>query len=83
MTKYVSDRTGNEYETEEEARDAMREEMNWYDYMENLHLSIDEIFTRLRKAGVDYFSIFENEFYEAENEYFDENYIETEDEDEG
>lgn len=85
MIKYVSCLTDNEYETEEEAREAMREEMDWNDYMNHLTISIDEIFTRLRNAGVDYFGIFENEFYEAENEYFNENYsvIETEDEDEG
>ena len=85
MIKYVSELTGNEYETEEEARDEMYEEMDFDDYMEYLDLSVSKIFQKLRDAGVDYFGIFEDEFCEAENRYFDWNYstIETEDEDEG
>ena len=85
MIKYVSDQTGNEYETEEEAREEMYERMDFTDYIDHLNLSTYEIFQKLQKAGVDYFGIFDEEFCEAENEYFDENYytVEAEDDDEG
>lgn len=84
MIKYVSCLTGNEYETEEEAHEELYKQMNFTDYIDHLNLSMREVFDKLRQAGVDYFGIFEDEFCEAENEFFDENYytIETDDENE-
>lgn len=72
------------FETEDEARENVLEHMEWSDYEESFYDNIDfhDFFTRIRKI-VDpekFFIEFEDEFGEAENEYFDRNYWEEEEE---
>lgn len=72
----------NTFETEEEAREDIYENMTWKDYEEYFHdnVSFHDFFERVRK-NVDpekFFLEFETEFCDAENKYFNENYWEEE-----
>ena len=74
------------FETEEEARENIYENMTWEDYEEYFrdNVSFHDFFERVRKI-VDpdkFFMEFETEFYDAEIEYFIENYWEEEEEEE-
>ena len=66
------------FETEEEARDNVLENMEWNDFEEYFHnnISFHDFFTRVRNI-VDperFFIEFKDEFCDAENHYFEENY---------
>ena len=73
-----------------EDRDAAFEdaccEMTWddvEDYFAN-NMTFHEFFTRVKdKMGGEFFELFENEWCDAENEYFNENYWEEEQDEEG
>lgn len=73
------------FETEEEARDTVCENMTWEDFEEYFkdNISFHDFFTRVRKIAdpEKFFLEFEIEFCDAENHYFEENYWE-EDKDE-
>lgn len=76
----------NTFETEEEARENIYENMTWVDYEEYFYsnLSFHDFFERVRKI-IDpekFFLEFETEFCDAENEYFNNNYWEEEEEEE-
>jgi hypothetical protein len=76
---------GEEFETEEDARDNVSERMEWYDYERLMEKSISwsQLFNWARKQE-GFFETFENEFCEAENDFFDENYsiVDNDEEDE-
>ena len=73
------------FETEEEAREDAYCNITWDDietYFEE-NMGFHEFFTRCHEAIPDFFEKFENEFCDAENDYFERNYHEEEnDEDE-
>jgi len=76
---------GEEFETEEDARDNVSERMDWYDYERFMERSItwNQLFNWARKQE-GFYEAFENEFCEAENDFFDENYsiVDNDEEDE-
>ena len=72
------------FETEEEAWDNCREKITWDNiehYFEE-NMTFHEFFTRCRDAIPDFFDAFEDEYCNAENDYFSRNYEEY-DENEG
>lgn len=71
------------FETEDDARDNAYSEMTWDDIENyfNDHMDFHEFFTRVREKMPNFFETFEIESYEAENEYFNNNYWEEEQED--
>lgn len=66
---------GDIYETEEDVWDEIHNSMSWDDYAEKLEKSIgfDKLFD-WAKSQDGFFEQFENEFYDAEYDYFKENY---------
>lgn len=80
MTKIWTDGCVN-FETEEEARENALEVMTWDDFEEYIsnNMNFHEFFNRVRKNMPNFFEVFENEWCEAENDYFDNNYWEEED----
>lgn len=72
------------FETEEEARENAFEVMTWDDleeYFQN-NVSFHDFFTKVHENMPNFFELFENEWCEAENNYFNDNYWEEEKEEE-
>ena len=71
------------FEDEMDARDNVCSEMTWDDIENYFQRTMDfhEFFTRVR-AMPNFFENFENEFCNAENDYFEQNYWVTEVEEE-
>ena len=82
MAKIWTDGCVN-FETEEEARENALEEMTWDDLEEHFqnNVSFHDFFTKVRENMPNFFDLFEDEWYEAENEYFNNNYWEEDNED--
>ena len=80
MAHYEDRYNGDFFETEDDAREAALEEMSWDDYEEKFKTSIgfSALFTWARTQP-GFFEYFENEIYEAESDYFDENFVLVED----
>ena len=72
---------GEEFETEEDARENVCEHMEWDDYENEMQYTISwhDLFEWARKQE-GFFDHFEIDFYDAENEFFKANYHEVEDE---
>jgi hypothetical protein len=66
---------GDTFETEEEARDNVIEQMDWDDFKEYMQYSINwnDLFEWARKQE-GFFEEFENQFCDAENEFFEQYY---------
>lgn len=79
MIKY-QDITTEEIFEEEEARENVWMEMTWDDYEEYFKskMNFHDFFTRVRESIPDFYEKFENEFCDAENEYFEARYKEVE-----
>ena len=75
---------GEYFETEDDARENVCQEMTWDDYEEYFHKKMDfhKFFTTVREKMPDFFERFEDDFCQAENDYFEENYWEEEVEEE-
>lgn len=80
MTHWEND-WGDEFETEEDARNDATERMDWPNYEDELQyiISFHQLFTWARKQE-GFVEHFENEFYEAEDNFFTSNYHEVNDE---
>jgi hypothetical protein len=72
------------FETEEEARENAIEEMTWDDIEEHVYnnMNFHDFFTKVRENMPNFFEVFENEWYEAKNDYFNRNYWEEEEDNE-
>ena len=79
-TKWVSE-WGDEFETEEEARDDALEKMDWNDYVDEFEylISYRELLDWARQQP-GFWERFEQDASEAEGEFFDRNYHEEESE---
>jgi hypothetical protein len=82
MAKIWTDGCVN-FETEEEARENALESITWDDLEEHFqnNVSFHDFFTKVRENMPNFFDLFEDEWYEAENEYFNNNYWEEDNED--
>lgn len=74
---------GEEFETEEDAREDVVEKMDWSAYEDELQYTISwhTLFEWARQQD-GFFERFETNFYDAENEFFKANYHEVEDDEE-
>lgn len=74
---------GDEFETEEDARENVIEKMEWSDYEEELQyiISFHDLFVWAHNQ-VGFYEYFENELNEAENNFFKANYHEVNEEEE-
>lgn len=72
------------FEDEQAARDNAAIEMAWDDVEEYFqeNMSFHDFFTRVRENMPDFFDKFENEYFEAENKFFEDNYWEEEQDEE-
>ena len=79
MARWKND-WGEEFETEEDARDNVIERMDWSDYEQEMQYSISwtDLFRWARQQD-GFFEHFETDFSNAENEFFEANYHEIED----
>ena len=68
------------FETEDEAREDAYENITWDDLEEHFQNNINfhDFFTKVRENMPNFFEVFEDEWCEAENEYFNDNYWEEE-----
>ena len=84
MKQYQNIYTEEIFEDENAAREDVWQDMTWDDYEEYFCDKMDfhEFFTRVRESMPNFFETFENEFCDAENEYFEQNYKEIEVEEE-
>ena len=73
---------GDEFETEEDARDDAREHMEWDDYKEEMQYLItwDKLW-EFAKTHPSFTDQFEDELLTAEDNFFDENYHEIDEDD--
>ncbi len=77
MARYQNIYTEEIFEDETDARDSVMEELTWDDIEDYFrdNVNFHDFFTRVREAMPDtFFEIFENEFCDAENDYFEQNY---------
>jgi len=70
------------FETEDEARENASENITWDDVEEYFQNSVNfhDFFTKVHENMPNFFEVFVDEWCEAENEYFDNNYWEEEEE---
>lgn len=66
------------FETEDEAREDAYENITWDDIEEHFQNNVNfhDFFTKVRKNMINFFEVFENEWCEAESNYFDDHYWE-------
>lgn len=77
MARYQNIYTEEIFEDETDARDNVTEKLTWDDIEDYFYdnMSFHDLFTRVREAMPDtFFETFENEFCDAENDYFERNY---------
>lgn len=74
--KEIWTNSAEEFETEEDARDNAWTEITWDDIEEYFseNVNFHDFFTKVREKMPDFFETFENEYCDAVNAYFNDNY---------